>query len=232
MRVVLVVGMVSDKVPHPSCGCNKFASRTSFDKVQIRRDAFHGHFITIYMIEVCPNQWEESWKVVTLSTHYFCHCHLFESILLSATRGCGRSSSLSTDSILVNFLHLIAYVAINVSVGGSGKHGGIPHTIAVITFLERGHVPAEKEFTLCGCVSTVSPLHIGINPAQWNVQIQIERQNNTCQQHGEDRERSIFKIGKLHLHASELSPPTDVRGVRAVPRRRRLPSHGLPERKN
>jgi len=74
----------------------------------------------------------------------------------------------------------------------------------------------------------VRALHIGINSAQRNVQVQIKCQDDASEQSNECRKCCILKIRELYFHTPELGSPSNVGVVRTTARWRRLPANGLP----
>lgn len=82
------------------------------------------------------------------------------------------------------------------------------------------------------CISTMSTLHVCINTAQRDVQVQVKSQDNSGEQCDKGCESSIFEVSELYLHASKLGSPSDVGIVGSISWRRRLPANCLPMVRN
>jgi hypothetical protein len=116
-------------------------------------------------------------------------------------------------------------------VGSRAKHGNVLFPEAVVSRFQRGHVTPEEELAFHGRIATMCALHVGIDAAQRDVQVQVKSQDDASKQSYERRERCIFEIGELNFHTSELRSPSNMGVVWAFTRRRRLPANRLPGKK-
>lgn len=66
--------------------------------------------------------------------------------------------------------------------------------------------------------------HVLCGALNWNVEIEIETQNGSSDQHDEDAEGGVFKVRDLNFHGAELDSPANV----VLSDWRWLESHMLP----
>jgi hypothetical protein len=59
-------------------------------------------------------------------------------------------------------------------------------------------------------VTDVRSLHVFRHSCDWDVEVQIERQNGSRDEHNEDAERRVLEVCDLNLHWSELDTPTNI----------------------
>jgi hypothetical protein len=102
-------------------------------------------------------------------------------------------------------------------------------TKTIVTYFERSHMTTEEELSFQSGISTMRALHVVVDSAQWNVQIQVKRQDDASEQSYERRKSCILKIRELNFHTSELCSPSNVGIIWATSWRGGLPANGLPD---
>lgn len=85
---------------------------------------------------------------------------------------------------------------------------------------------AEPELLLLASISLLSLLHVLVDLADWNQKVELERQNDSSQQHDEHNDRCVLKVCQLKFAWSELDSPANRRVGRG-----RLEAHRLPVRR-
>mmetsp|Transcript_16086 Transcript_16086/g.24481 ORF Transcript_16086/g.24481 Transcript_16086/m.24481 type:complete len:451 (+) Transcript_16086:693-2045(+) len=221
--------MASYEVPHPCCRSNKLTSGSLFNKVEIGIEPFSCNAVALDIVQIGSNKGDKTRIVFSFSCHDFSHCHFLVRIFLNAARSPWGCLSLDAHTVLVNIdISIRTSAILSFSICCLEKHRRIVTTKPVISLFQGSQVPTEKELSFCGCISAVSSLHVCINSAQRDIQIQVKGQDDTSDKDSENSKSCILKVGQLHLHTSKLRSPSDMRVIWVVSWRRRLPAHRIP----